>query len=109
MPDERPPDPGVDETTTPEPDEAADAGKTAHRKPESVIGRTVSVASEAARGSAEGVVRGADAATRGGVALAEGALRVTYWPAQLCVLGAILLQILLPDTLTIGPNWLLPS
>jgi hypothetical protein len=56
-----------------------------------------------------GIARGSLAATRGGVALAERASHVTYWPAQLCVLGAILLQVLLPGKLTVGPNWLLPS
>jgi hypothetical protein len=59
--------------------------------------------------SAAGVVRGSVAATRGGAALVQRASRVTYWPAQLCVLGAILLQIRLPDKLTVGPSWLLPS
>ena len=44
------------------------------------------------------------------VAAAAGvAGRVTYWPAQLCVLGAILLQVRLPGKLTVGPTWLLPS
>lgn len=43
------------------------------------------------------------------VAAAGAAGRVTYWPAQLCVLGAILLQVRLPDKLTVGPTWLLPS
>jgi hypothetical protein len=56
--------------------------------------RTVSVAAGAARGSA---------------ALAGGVYRVTYWPAALCVLGAIALQVRLPAKLTIGPNWLLPA
>ncbi len=35
--------------------------------------------------------------------------RAAYWPAQLCVLAAILLQILLPNKLTAGPSWLVPS
>ena len=43
------------------------------------------------------------------VAAAGAAGRVTYWPAQLCVLGAILLQVRLPDKMTVGPTWLLPS
>src|SRR5947209_18944194 len=30
-------------------------------------------------------------------AAAQRAVRVTYWPAQLCVLGAILLQVRLPE------------
>jgi hypothetical protein len=42
-------------------------------------------------------------------AAAQRAVRVTYWPAQLCVLGAILLQVRLPAKLTVGPTWLLPS
>src|SRR5581483_2454275 len=44
-----------------------------------------------------------------GVALAEKASRVVYWPAVLCVVAAILLQIRLPGKLTAGPQWLLPS
>jgi hypothetical protein len=31
------------------------------------------------------------------------------WPAQLTVLGAIGLQLLLPERLTVGPTWLLPA
>jgi hypothetical protein len=69
----------------------------------------VAAATEVARGSAEGVARGSVAAARSSAVLAEQAIRVTYWPAQLCVLGAILLQVRLPEKLTIGPNWLLPS
>lgn len=61
------------------------------------------------RGSAAGVVRGSVAATLGGATLAVRASRVVYWPAQLCVLGAIALQVRLPGKLTVGPTWLLPS
>jgi uncharacterized membrane protein len=32
-----------------------------------------------------------------------------FWPAQLTVLAAIILQVLLPDRLTAGPAWLVPS
>jgi uncharacterized membrane protein len=32
-----------------------------------------------------------------------------FWPAQLTVLAAILLQLLLPETLKAGPSWLVPS
>jgi uncharacterized membrane protein len=32
-----------------------------------------------------------------------------FWPAQLTVLGAIGLQLLLPARLTVGPTWLLPA
>ncbi len=32
-----------------------------------------------------------------------------FWPAQLTVLGAIGLQLLLPERLTAGPTWLVPS
>jgi hypothetical protein len=71
--------------------------------------RTAAAAADAARGSAAGVVRGSAAATRSGVALAERAAGVTYWPAQLCVLAAIALQIRLPNKLTVGPSWLLPT
>jgi hypothetical protein len=31
------------------------------------------------------------------------------WPAQATVLGAIALQLLLPDRLTVGPRWLIPA
>jgi hypothetical protein len=41
--------------------------------------------------------------------LAGRAAGVTYWPAQLCVLAAIALQVRLPDKLTVGPSWLLPT
>jgi hypothetical protein len=61
------------------------------------------------RGSAAGVVRGSAAVTHQGVAIAQRASRVTYWPAQLCVLAAILLQVRLSEKLTVGPTWLLPS
>jgi hypothetical protein len=71
--------------------------------------KTVADAAGIARDSAAGVVRGSTAATRGGAALAERAVHVTYWPALLCVLGAILLQVSLPGKLTVGPAWLLPS
>jgi hypothetical protein len=62
-----------------------------------------------ARESAAGVLRAEAAATREGVALAEEASRVVYWPAVLCVVAAILLQVRLPGKLTAGPQWLLPS
>lgn len=62
-----------------------------------------------ARESAAGVLRAQAAATREGVALAEKASRVVYWPAVLCVVAAILLQLRLPGKLTAGPQWLLPS
>jgi len=32
-----------------------------------------------------------------------------FWPAQLTVLLAIVVQVLLPDRLTAGPQWLVPS
>ena len=32
-----------------------------------------------------------------------------FWPAQLTVLVAIVIQVLLPDRLTAGPGWLVPS
>ncbi len=32
-----------------------------------------------------------------------------FWPAQLALLGAILLYVALPGKLTIGPGWLLPA
>ncbi len=63
----------------------------------------------AARESAADVARGPAAARREGVKLAERASRVVYWPALLCVLAAVVLQIRLPGKLTAGPEWLLPS
>lgn len=33
----------------------------------------------------------------------------TVWPAQVSVLAAIALQLLLPERLTVGPTWLLPA
>jgi len=35
--------------------------------------------------------------------------RDPFWPAQLTILGAIVLYIALPEKLTLGPTWLLPS
>ncbi|MEA2209909.1 MAG: hypothetical protein QOF54_2386 [Solirubrobacteraceae bacterium] len=32
-----------------------------------------------------------------------------FWPAQLTVLAAIVIQLLLPERLTAGPGWLVPS
>jgi hypothetical protein len=32
-----------------------------------------------------------------------------FWPAQLTLLGAIALQLLLPERVTAGPTWLLPT
>ncbi len=32
-----------------------------------------------------------------------------FWPVQIALLGAIALQLLLPDRLTVGPRWLIPS
>jgi hypothetical protein len=63
----------------------------------------------AARGSAATVARGGAAVAQAGAGLAGRGIRVTYWPAALCVLGAILLQVRLPEKLTVGPRWLLPS
>jgi hypothetical protein len=92
--------------------EADRAGEAAHPKADpaaAAVKAARALASGVFRSSASGVVRGSAAATRGGVALVERANRVTYWPAQLCVLGAILLQVRLPEKLTVGPTWLLPS
>src|SRR5205807_2377555 len=49
------------------------------------------------------------AAVQTGAQLAARSARVTYWPAQLCVLGAILLQVRLPEKVTVGPTWMLPA
>jgi hypothetical protein len=65
--------------------------------------------SHLAHGSVASVAAGSAAIAHGSAAIARRAERVTYWPAQLCVLGAILLQVRLPDKLTVGPTWLLPS
>jgi len=32
-----------------------------------------------------------------------------FWPAQIAVLTALILYIALPDKLTLGPDWLLPT
>jgi hypothetical protein len=32
-----------------------------------------------------------------------------YWPAQLSVLAALLLHVVLPERLTLGPRWLVPA
>jgi hypothetical protein len=100
----------VPSTTAPEADSAEDVdqldlGSAAAAS----LRRTVAGAAGVARGSAAGVARGSAAATRSGAALAQRATRVTYWPAQLCVLAAILLQIRLQAKLILGPRWLLPS
>jgi hypothetical protein len=68
------------------------------------LARSRAALEEAARESAADVARGPAAATREGVELAERASRVVYWPALLCVLAAILLQIRLPGKLTAGPQ-----
>jgi hypothetical protein len=53
--------------------------------------------------------QGWTAATREGAPQVQPARHVAYWPAQLCVLAAILLQVGLSTRLTVGPRWLLPS
>ena len=123
-PDQERPGAGRDtaayDATSPEEDvprdtapEVAEANDDARR--ESGMGRFLAArglragAAGAARGSAAGIVRGSAAVAQTGVALAERGSRVTYLPAQLCVLAAILLQVRLPEKLTVGPSWLLPS
>lgn len=55
------------------------------------------------------------AARRSPAAIGEDAPRVqrtrpvAYWPAHLCVLPAIMLQVGLSHRLTVGPRWLLPA
>jgi hypothetical protein len=61
------------------------------------------------RAGANGAARGSGAATREGAPLVQQARRVAYWPAYLCVLAAILLQVGLSHRLTVGPRWLLPA
>jgi hypothetical protein len=93
-------------------DDVENESRDAEPKPdptEAAVKAARALASGVVRSSAAGVARGSAAATRGGAVLVERANRVTYWPAALCVLGAILLQIRLPDKLTVGPSWLLPS
>ena len=70
--------------------------------------RLWSGAEGAARGSV-GAVRGGAAVAQRGAELAEQSTRVTYWPALICVLAAIALQVRLPEKLTVGPGWLMPS
>lgn len=74
-----------------------------------VTSRLRAGAAGAAKGSAAGVIRGSEAAVQTGAQLAARSARVTYWPAQLCVLGAILLQVRLPEKVTVGPTWMLPA
>ncbi len=99
--------------TAPEADEVneldADPDRPTRPAASGKLHRSVAAAAGAARGSAAGIARGSAAATRGGLALAERGVWVTYWPALLCVLGAIALQVRLPAKLTVGPSWLLPS
>jgi uncharacterized membrane protein len=59
---------------------------------------------------AEAVVRDAEAVRRDADAVRSFANRSNpFWPAQATVLAALLLDLGLPDQLTIGPRWLLPA
>jgi hypothetical protein len=87
-------------------DEQGQAGRRTRRA--AVSARLWSGAEGAARGSV-GVVRGGAAVAQRGAELAEQSTRVTYWPAAICVLAAIALQVRLPEKLTVGPGWLMPS
>ena len=110
MRDEPPHDPPPDDAaTSPGASDGERQGEPAGSPRVKRLTRGGTVLAGAARHSAAGVVRGSAAATREGAALANRASRVVYWPAQLCVLGAILLQVRLPGKLTAGPPWLLPS
>jgi hypothetical protein len=105
------PDLGRPESQAPGP-EASPAGPEAEPEPpdaELRSGAPLGAATEAVLAAGAGIARGSVAATRGGAALVDRVSRVTYWPAQLCVLGAILLQVRLPGKLIVGPSWLLPS
>ena len=51
---------------------------------------------------------GGSAGARGGIELALGRAD-PYWPAQAAVAAALVLYVLLPDKLTLGPEWLVPS
>jgi uncharacterized membrane protein len=50
-----------------------------------------------------------DAAAAPGRPYPPPAAAEAAWPAQLTVLGAIALQLLLPERLTAGPRWLIPA
>ena len=64
---------------------------------------------EAARRQAEGARRQAEAAFREAEAIRSFAnRRHPFWPAEAVVLAALVLDLGLPDRLTIGPRWLLP-
>jgi uncharacterized membrane protein len=58
---------------------------------------------------------GSDSAAGGGRADARAGVEVAleradpYWPAQAAVAAALILYVLLPDKLTLGPEWLVPS
>jgi hypothetical protein len=95
--------------TAPEAERPDEPPHVAGPTPAARVRKGGSALAEAALGSAASVVRGSAAATREGAAFAERASHVVYWPAQLCVLGAILLQVRLPGKLTAGPPWLLPA
>jgi hypothetical protein len=97
---------GADDDQPPEREPEKQGGR---ERRERVSSRLRAGAAGAAKGSAAGVLRGSEAAAQTGALLVARSARVTYWPAQLCVLGAILLQIRLPEKLTVGPAWLLPS
>ncbi|HWF73985.1 MAG TPA: hypothetical protein VG186_11605 [Solirubrobacteraceae bacterium] len=59
---------------------------------------------------AEAVHRDAEAVRRDAERIRAFAYRSNpFWPAQAIVLAAILLDLGLPEQLTIGPRWLLPS
>jgi hypothetical protein len=91
--------------TAPEALESEEREAEGRAKRDGPLQRTVSVATGAARGSAS-VAAGA---ARGSAAVADAALHITYWPAALCVLAAIALQVRLTDKVTVGPTWLLPA
>jgi hypothetical protein len=61
------------------------------------------------RRGANGGVRDSTATTWEGAPQVQPARQVAYWPADLCVLVAILLQVGLSHRLTVGPRWLLPA
>jgi hypothetical protein len=101
--------PPAEADRAPEADRPPEAADPKPDPAEAAVKAARALASGVVRTSAAGVARGSVAATRGSAALVDRAVKVTYWPAQLCVLGAILLQIRLTAKVTVGPTWLLPS
>ncbi len=63
--------------------------------------------SQAASGTSS--LAASDGSNRDGRIYPPPAAPEPFWPAQLAVICAIALQLLLPERLTVGPAWLLPA